>query len=124
MILKVLLVFKKVLLLFVSVSLQNLLFACGGSCLECHPKLNPYINDQDHQILKECTSCHNTPSKSGQCGQDCFDCHSRNKIYAQKDVEAHQALKACKACHEEKDNFTLIKPSTSPTQETLIELIK
>ncbi len=98
--------------------------ACGGSCLECHPKLLPFIDDNDHRILKECTSCHNTPSEHGQCGQDCFDCHSRTKLYAQKDVEAHQALKACVACHKEKEELLLQKPSTSPSQETLIDLLK
>ena len=68
------------------VSFASTLFACGGSCLECHSKLRPYINDQNHHVLNECVSCHNTPSQQGQCGKDCFDCHSREKVYAQKDV--------------------------------------
>ncbi|AFL68747.1 hypothetical protein [Sulfurospirillum barnesii] len=112
------------IVLILLMGLGTLLFACGGSCLECHPKLEPYSEDKDHRILKECTSCHNTPSKNGMCGQDCFECHSRDKLYAQKDIEAHQALKACKACHKEKEDFLRMSPASSPTQETLIDLFK
>ena len=98
--------------------------ACGGSCLTCHPKLVPYIHDKDHVILNECTTCHNTPSKNGLCGQDCFECHSKEKMYTQTDNVAHQALKACVACHEEKVDFMLPKQSISPKQNTLIQILK
>lgn len=115
---------RRVVFVFLIVTMHSYLFACGGSCLECHPSLKPYINDKDHIILNECTNCHNTPSQQGQCGQDCFDCHSKDKIYAQKDVVAHQALKACNACHKEKEDFMLVKRSMTPNQETLIHFLK
>ncbi len=101
------------------------LFACGGSCLECHPKLKPYIDDKDHTVLTTCISCHDKPSEQGMCGKDCFDCHSREKLYAQKEVQAHQDFKQCIACHKEEANFMVPKPSMSPTQNnTLIQLLK
>ena len=103
----------------------SLLFACGGSCLECHPKLQPYINDKDHTTLNSCVSCHDQPSKNGMCGKDCFDCHSREKVYAQKDVQPHQDLKQCSTCHKEEVNFILPKQSTTPTQDnTLMNFLK
>ncbi|WP_442765313.1 hypothetical protein [Sulfurospirillum cavolei] len=98
--------------------------ACGGSCLECHPKLQPYIDDSNHFVLKECITCHNKPSEKGQCGKDCFDCHSRENVYAQKDVGAHQELKLCGSCHEEKVDFTVPKRSPMSTQDNLIRLFK
>ena len=106
------------------VSFASTLFPCGGSCLECHSKLRPYINDQNHHVLNECVSCHNTPSQQGQCGKDCFDCHSREKVYAQKDVIAHQELKICGTCHVEKVDFTLPKRTPISNQQNLIQIFK
>lgn len=111
-------------LILLIMSLQSLLVACGGSCLECHSKLRPYINDQNHAILNECITCHNQPSKNGQCGKDCFDCHSQEKVYAQKDVNAHQELKTCGTCHKEKVDFTTPKQSIISNQQNLIHLFK
>ena len=111
-------------LIFLIVTAQSLLVACGGSCLECHSKLRPYINDQNHRVLNECITCHNKPSEQGQCGKDCFDCHSQAKVYAQKDAIAHQELKLCVSCHEEKVDFTIPKRSPISSQKNLIELFK
>ncbi|WP_067176515.1 hypothetical protein [Sulfurospirillum sp. UCH001] len=111
-------------LIFLILSFQSMLIACGGSCLECHSKLQPYINDQNHVILNECITCHNKPSEQGQCGKDCFDCHSRDKVYAQKDVVAHQELKICGTCHKEKVDFTIPKRSAISNQQNLIQLFK
>ena len=111
-------------LIYLILVLQSLVFACGGSCLECHSKLRPYINDQNHIVLNECVTCHNQPSKSGQCGKDCFDCHSREKVYAQKDVLAHQELKICGTCHKEKVDFTMPKRSNTFDQPVIIQLFK
>ena len=111
-------------LIFPIVTAQSPLVACGGSCLECHSKLRPYINDQNHRVLNECITCHNKPSEQGQCGKDCFDCHSQAKVYAQKDVIAHQELKLCVSCHEEKVDFTIPKRSPISSQKNLIELFK
>lgn len=105
-------------------ALSSVVFACGGSCLECHSKLQPYINDQNHIVLNECITCHNQPSKNGQCGRDCFDCHSQEKLYANKEIIAHQELKLCASCHKEKVDFTLPKRSTISNQQNLIQLFK
>lgn len=119
--------FKKLWITFslVFLFISTVLFACGGSCLECHPKLEPYIQDKDHIVLNECTTCHDKPSENGMCGEDCFDCHSKEKIYAQIDVQPHQELKKCVACHEEKPDFIKPKQSKIPSQNnTLIDIIK
>lgn len=93
--------------------LFTLVFACGGSCLDCHPKLQPYIDDADHRILKECTTCHNQPTQhGGACGQDCFDCHQKEKLYSDGEVKEHQAIKQCYTCH--KDN-TILKEASKAT---------
>ena len=119
--------FKKAFLFFIFLifTINTSLLACGGSCLECHAKLQPYINDKNHIILNECTSCHNKPQERGQCGQDCFDCHSKEKIYNQKEIVAHQELKTCSTCHQEKKvDFTLPKRSAISNQQNLIQLFK
>ena len=111
-------------LIFLIFGFNSFLFACGGSCLECHSKLKPYINDQNHIVLNECVTCHNQPTQNGQCGRDCFDCHSQEKVYAQKDVSSHQELKICGSCHKEKVDFTLQKRSPISNQQNLIQLFK
>lgn len=98
----------------------SLVFACGGSCLDCHPKLQPFIDDQDHRILKECTTCHNQPAQhGGACGQDCFDCHQKEKLYSDTEVKEHQAIKACYECH--KDNTILKAPESKSSTSGLNE---
>jgi len=111
-------------LILLILGFQSFLIACGGNCLECHSKLRPYINDQNHVVLNECITCHDKPAKNGQCGGDCFDCHTREKVYAQKDVSAHQELKTCGACHKEKVDFTTLKRSPSSNPQTIIQLFK
>ncbi|MDD2383714.1 MAG: hypothetical protein PHN18_05945 [Sulfurospirillaceae bacterium] len=103
---------------------SSLAYACGGSCLECHPKLVPLIENKDHLILKTCVTCHNKPSEKGLCGQDCFACHSKEKFFAYVNIKEHQAIKACSACHVEKADFIAPKQFTSPTQNTLIQILK
>lgn len=99
-------------------------YACGGSCVECHSKLAPLIKDKDHDILNTCTTCHTKHSENGQCGQDCFECHTKEKLYSNVTIKEHQALKACAVCHAEKTNFISPKQSISPSQNTLIQMIK
>jgi len=106
------------------VSVSSSLLACGGSCLECHSKLKPLINDTNHIVLNTCINCHTTSSPRGQCGQDCFECHSKEKFYAQIEIKEHQAIKACNQCHQEKVDFTLPKNSMVPAQQNLIQLFK
>jgi hypothetical protein len=112
------------LFVFLSLFLQNA-DACGGSCLECHVKLEPMIDDTDHRVLKTCVSCHTTkPNPQGQCGQDCFDCHSKEKFYALKEVQEHQAIQQCIACHKEKVDFTAQKRSTFGNRQNVIQLFR
>ena len=100
------------------------LLACGGDCIQCHKVLEPIINDKDHQILNSCTTCHNKPAKHGNsCGQDCFECHPREKLYSDQNISEHQAIKACSACHQEKVDFLKPKPK-SPNKKTLIGFIQ
>ncbi len=106
------------------VALSSAVYACGGSCIECHSKLVPLMNDKDHLVLNTCTTCHNQPSERGQCGQDCFECHSKEKLYANVTIKEHQAIKACSACHAEKPNFLAPNQSLSPSQNTLIQILK
>lgn len=107
------------------VSFYTNLWACGGSCLECHAKLQPLIDDKDHAVLKECVQCHTTTNANhGVCGQDCFDCHPKEKLYAHKEVQAHQSLKACITCHKEKSNFLSTQKSPLSTPKPMIETLK
>ena len=117
---------KQKILFFITfiIALSGLAYACGGSCLECHPKLAPFIQDKDHEILNTCTTCHDRPSERGLCGQDCFECHPKEKFYANATIKEHQAIKACSACHIEKANFVVPKQSISPNQNNLIQLFK
>ena len=106
--------------------LSSLSFSCGGSCIEGHPKLQPHIQDNEHQVLNQCVTCHDKPSQNGACGQDCFSCHDKIKLYADASVKEHQAIKACYECH--KDNSDLIPQKynvSSPNrQKPLVELFK
>jgi hypothetical protein len=89
--------------------------ACSSNCLECHPKLkqleynktNKYY--KEHHFLITCTKCHpNHPSKGmDECGADCFDCHSRQKLI-NTPVPEHQKLSTCTKCH--KDTLQQINP--------------
>ena len=105
----------------------TLAFTCGGSCIECHPKLQPLMQDQEHLVLNQCVMCHNKPSQNGACGQDCFSCHDKGKLYADASVKEHQAIKACYECH--KDNSELLNQSKSNVsslnrQKPLVEIFK
>lgn len=107
--------------------LTTLAFTCGGSCIECHPKLQPLMQDKEHLILNQCVTCHDKPSQNGACGQDCFSCHDKVKLYADASVKEHQAIKACYECH--KDNSDLLVQSKSNVSSTnrqkpLVELFK
>lgn len=113
-------------LFFVLLSVEFLL-ACGGSCIECHPKLQPLMNDKDHMVLNECVTCHDKPVEHGACGQDCFSCHDKGKLYGDASVKEHQAIKQCYSCHKENSVLpNLIKNDVSlpNRQKPLIEIFK
>ncbi len=98
---------KKVV--FFIFTLSGIAFACSSDCLECHPKLKPleynktskYYNE--HHFLINCTKCHPNHNEKAmsECGADCFDCHSREKL-THTPIPEHQKLKSCIKCH--KDN--------------------
>jgi len=102
-------------------------FACGGTCVECHPKLQPLMQDQEHLVLNQCVTCHNKPVEHGACGKDCFDCHGKGKLYADASVKEHQAIQACYVCHKDNaDLFDQSKSNVSSTnrQKPLVDLLK
>jgi len=105
--------------------LFSFLFSCGGTCIECHPKLVPVVSDTDHSILNACVSCHNKPVQHGNaCGQDCFDCHQKEKLYSDLNVAEHQALKECFECHKDRAMMKFQKNLQSKErQKTLKEIL-
>ncbi|WP_456479142.1 hypothetical protein [Nautilia sp.] len=82
--------------------------ACSSNCLECHPKLKPLEYDKNNKYYKEhhflitCTKCHPNHSEKAmsECGADCFDCHSREKLI-NTPIPEHQKLKTCTKCHKD-----------------------
>lgn len=117
-------------LIFLLLTLKYFVFACGGTCLECHPKLQPLITDKEHTVLNQCVTCHDKPAQhGGACGQDCFSCHDKGKLYSDASVKEHQAIRECYSCH--KDNADLLinknvnKSVSSPSKlSPLSELFK
>lgn len=78
----------------------NLLFACSGDCLTCHPALLPAINSDDrHKPMLTCIECHSAdPDSMAECGSDCFSCHSVEKI-EKVNVKEHRVIRECRDCH-------------------------
>ena len=77
----------------------NLMLACSGDCLSCHPTLSKNIlSDSRHKPMLTCIACHkNEESGISECGKDCFACHDVNKI--DKSVKEHDVIKDCRNCH-------------------------
>lgn len=89
--------------------LHTILFACSGDCASCH--FNVDYNDNIHNIMLNCRVCHTDEKLAklqmqGSCGQDCFACHSIEKINLVKNDE-HSALTNCVNCHISLKNNTL-----------------
>ncbi len=95
---------KFLILLFISsFFITHSIFACSGSCLLCHPKLN-LEKPVEHKFITQCISCHKggcgEQSLSGDkesntaCGSDCFDCHTT----LPKD-QNHAIIAKCVSCH-------------------------
>lgn len=95
---------------FVIFLLNNLIFACSGSCLLCHKNLN-FDKPKQHKTIKECISCHDTgcnedsllndKSSDTSCGSDCFDCHN-----SLPNDNNHNKITECIQCH---DKLSIIK---------------
>ena len=103
----------KIIFLFLALFCAALL-ACTGDCVSCHPKLN-VTTDVRHTPLATCITCHTKESLLGvdmgaACGQDCFACHSADKI-TQSGVIEHQSIGSCIACHTTLKKETFMAPS-------------
>lgn len=87
-------------LLFLFIAFVNLLLACTGDCLSCHPKLIATIEqDLRHKPMLTCINCHSAnPDSMAECGSDCFGCHPMAKIYATK-IPEHDVIQSCRDCH-------------------------
>ncbi len=112
--------------LFLILMFVSFCFACGGSCIPCHSKLEPIIDDKDHRVLSKCISCHDKPLEQGQCGADCFDCHKKEKLYSDASVKEHQAISACFECHRERFELSPIEKKSLPSNQIkpLVDLLK
>ncbi|OQX60513.1 MAG: hypothetical protein B5M52_00055 [Helicobacteraceae bacterium 4484_230] len=78
------------------------LFACTGDCLTCHPKLIDTIeSDERHKPMLTCITCHKADTDSmSECGDDCFACHSIEKI-EEPNIKEHMVIRGCRDCHME-----------------------
>ena len=87
------------IIIFITI-LSNLLFACTGDCLTCHPNLVPNIHkDKRHEPMLTCIKCHSAdPNSMAECGSDCFSCHKISKIEG-IGVKEHDVIRGCRDCH-------------------------
>jgi len=84
-------------------------FSCTGNCIQCHPVLKKSIEKSHHKILKTCISCHTkVPEGMTECGGDCFECHSQNKLI-KTNLAEHKQLVTCKECHINKEDIFELK---------------
>ncbi|RAX52478.1 hypothetical protein CCY99_07480 [Helicobacter sp. 16-1353] len=86
---------------FIIIAFQITSFACSGDCTTCH--FNVDYNDKNHSVMLNCKVCHTDEKLAklqmqSSCGQDCFACHSVEKINMVKNEE-HIALTNCISCH-------------------------
>ena len=90
-----------IVLLFGVLPLSYLWASCSGDCKSCHFALD-YKKDARHKPMLECKSCHNTQSNNTGtgCGQDCFVCHSVEKIRLPELKANHKVIDECINCHK------------------------
>ena len=72
--------------------------SCSSDCYRCHISIPA---DENHEVLKSCSSCHPDHSEEAfksKCGADCFDCHSVAKVM--NSSPAHKVLNRCINCHK------------------------
>ncbi len=94
-------------------------FACSGDCMSCHPVLKESIKKPHHVILNSCIKCHTTvPEGMTECGGDCFQCHSQNKLI-KSDRKEHQSLGTCKKCHISTEDLFKSIPSLDNNSDML-----
>ena len=100
------------------------LMACTGDCLTCHPKLLPAINsDSRHKPMLTCIRCHSAdPQKMGDCGSDCFACHSIEKIEGPNIIE-HKVIRECRDCHMKLKSELFSAPPQQSHEQPLREFL-
>ncbi|MDO7253322.1 hypothetical protein [Helicobacter cappadocius] len=92
-------------ILFYLFAFIQLSFACSGDCASCHYKLD-YKHDSRHSPMLGCKTCH-TDEKMAQlnmgdtCGQDCFACHSADKLNNPALQSSHGMIRECISCHQD-----------------------
>ncbi len=110
-------------LLFIT---TNILMACTGDCLTCHPSLVPTINeDLRHKPMLTCINCHSAnPDSMAECGSDCFGCHSIERIEKPK-IKEHDVIRKCRDCHLEmqKEALDITRPLEQSFQKPLKEFL-
>lgn len=88
-------------LCFVLLSFVCACASCSGDCKSCHFGLD-YKKDVRHKPMLECKSCHTTQATNAGvgCGQDCFVCHSVEKIRLPELKANHKVIDKCINCHK------------------------
>lgn len=99
------------------------LWGCTGDCMSCHPALQKTIDtDLRHKPMLTCVKCHNPdPSKMGDCGSDCFACHSQAKIEG-VNVKEHMVIRECRECHMKMK--TKIEIDTLPKGQSVMPTLR
>lgn len=96
---------KVACIVLLAVSLLSPLWAsCSGDCKSCHFNLD-YKKDMRHKPMLACKSCHtdkagNNAGAGVGCGQDCFVCHSVEKIRLPELRANHKVIDECINCHK------------------------
>ena len=101
------------------------LWACTGDCMTCHPALEENIlTDKRHSPMLTCIYCHTTDNSSmAECGPNCFECHTKEKI-DQPDIREHDVIESCRICHMKlKKEQTLQPAPTQSHQEPLRDFL-
>lgn len=97
----------------------QILIACSGDCLMCHPALKETIKDDyRHKPMLDCIRCHeNNVGNTNSCGDDCFSCHSIEKIKS-KNIKEHNVIDSCIQCHT-----SLTKDKLNPFQGNTLKSV-
>jgi hypothetical protein len=94
--------------------------------MTCHPALLKNIDtDKRHKPMTTCIKCHSAdPAKMGDCGSDCFACHSITKIEGAR-VAEHVVIRECRECHMKLKPSLDINtfPKTQSTQPMLRDFL-
>lgn len=114
--------YKKSFLFIVMFSFE-LLYACSGDCLSCHPALaDNILSDSRHIAMLTCKKCHlNEEAGMAECGKDCFECHDISKI--DKTVREHDVIESCRECHMKMPIDLPMMPQSSQNQDSMVNFL-